>query len=357
MLWRMRCGVSTSREAELTASRPAELTVEHLTVSTGRGTQLVRDVSFAVGAGEALGLVGESGSGKTLTCRAILRVLPPTVEVAGRIEFEGRSLLDLTDREMQAIRGSAIAMIFQDPMTALNPLLRVGASITQVIRSHSELGRGAAAQEAVKAMERVGIRNAPARASAYPHEFSGGMRQRVLTAMAAAGHPRLLLADEPTTALDVIVQAGILEMFRKMQKDSDMSLLLVSHDFGVVAQLCDRIAVMYAGQIVEYGKTDDVLFSSRHPYTIGLINSMPSVKRTERLQSIPGSPPEAGASLQGCAFAPRCTLAVERCRSETIPLLDVSSSHRSRCIRIDALHQIKPLRSHNSADKQGPDRG
>jgi ABC-type glutathione transport system ATPase component len=244
-------------------ARKETLEVDRLTVTFAReGRTVVRNVSFTIAPGEAFGLVGESGSGKSLTCRAILRLMPRGASISGRIAYGSRDLLTLGDAEMQALRGSSIAMVFQDPLTALNPVLRVGDSIAQVIQAHEGLGRRAARTRAVAMMERVGIRDAGRRAAAYPHEFSGGMRQRIHIAMALAARPTLLLADEPTTALDVVVQAEILRLLDDLRHQDGMSLLLVSHDFRVVAGLCDRLGVMYAGELVEVGATQWVMGSA-----------------------------------------------------------------------------------------------
>ena len=322
--------------------RPRDvLRVEALTVVFRGGAPVVRGVSFEIAPGEAFGLVGESGSGKSLTCRAILRLLPRGATCTGRITYGARSLLDLGDTEMQALRGSTIAMIFQDPMTALNPVLRVGDAIAQVIQSHEGVGARAARIRALEMMDRVGIRDAARRAAAYPHEFSGGMRQRIHIAMALAAHPTLLLADEPTTALDVVVQAEILRLLDDLRREQGMSLLLVSHDFRVVAGLCDRVGVMYAGELVELGPTSMVLQRPEHPYTIGLMNSLPEAVVGGRLRPIPGTLPDPEHLPPGCAFAPRCELAVDACTATPIALTQTSLGHWSRCIRIDRLDALR----------------
>ena len=317
------------------------LRVEALTVAFRSGHPVVRGVSFEIGPGEAFGLVGESGSGKSVTCRAILRLLPRGAAAGGRVTYGNRSLLDLDNATMQALRGSTIAMIFQDPMTALNPVLRVGDAIAQVISSHEGVGTRAARSRAVAMMERVGIRDAARRAAAYPHEFSGGMRQRIHIAMALAARPTLLLADEPTTALDVIVQAEILRLLDDLRREQGMSLLLVSHDFRVVAGLCDRVAVMYAGELVEVGPTRTILQRPDHPYTVGLMNSLPEAVTGERLRAIPGAPPDPQHLPHGCAFAPRCTLAIDACGAAPIALSETSAGHASRCIRTDRVDELR----------------
>jgi peptide/nickel transport system ATP-binding protein len=317
------------------------LAVEDLTIAfQGGRTPVVRGVSFEIAPGEAFGLVGESGSGKTLTCRSVLGLLPPAAEIGGSIRLGGRSLLDLSNREMQQLRGSEISMVFQDPMTALNPVLRVGDSVAQVIQSHRRIDRRAARREAVEIMGRVGIRDAARRWRSYPHEFSGGMRQRIVIAMALASQPTLLLADEPTTALDVIVQAGILRVIDRLRREESMSLLLVSHDISIVAGMCDRVGVMYAGQLVEIGPTAEVLFRPRHPYTRALIESLPEAAAEGLLPTIPGSPPEPGNFPESCAFAPRCPLVTAECRAAPIPLVPLGAGHESRCIHIDRLHAM-----------------
>jgi oligopeptide/dipeptide ABC transporter ATP-binding protein len=318
------------------------LRVEDLGIAFGGGrTPVVRGVSFEIPSGQAFGLVGESGSGKTLTCRAVLGLLPPGAEVSGRIRLGEVSLLELPRREMQELRGSRVSMIFQDPMTALNPVLRVGDALSQVIQSHQRIARREARRRAIEMMGRVGIRDAGRRWRSYPHEFSGGMRQRILIAMALASRPSLLLADEPTTALDVIVQAGILRLIDRLRREESMSLLLVSHDISIVAGTCDRVGVMYAGELVEEGPTSQVLFRPRHPYTRALVESLPESATAGPLPSIPGSPPEPGRIPQGCAFAPRCPLASEECRVAPIPLVNVGTAHSSRCIHVDRLDAMR----------------
>jgi oligopeptide/dipeptide ABC transporter ATP-binding protein len=317
------------------------LNVVDLTVSFDHGRRrAVRGVSFAVAPGEAFGLVGESGSGKSLTLRSILGLLPAGGRADGVIKYGDLSLLELSQRQYQKLRGSTFGMVFQDPMTALNPVLRVGDAITQVIRSHEKVDRGQARRRAVELMEWLGIRDAVRRSRAYPHEFSGGMRQRIVIAMALAARPTVLLADEPTTALDVIVQGEILRILDRLRREDAMSLLLVSHDFGVVAGVCRRAGVMYAGELVEMGPTRAVLFSTRHPYTVGLINSLPEASRGRRLRPIPGSQPESTEGLVGCSFAPRCPLAAPACSAGPVPFVEVSPGHWSRCIRADRVRDL-----------------
>jgi oligopeptide/dipeptide ABC transporter ATP-binding protein len=326
----------------VSTASPTGLAVDDLTVAFDGGrTPVVRGVSFEIGRGEAFGLVGESGSGKTLTCRSVLHLLPQGSDVGGSIRLGDVSLLELSKHELQRVRGSQVSMIFQDPMTALNPVLRVGDSVAQVIQSHRRVDRRTARREAIDIMGRVGIRDAARRWRNYPHEFSGGMRQRILIAMALASRPSLLVADEPTTALDVIVQAGILRLIDRLRREESMSLLLVSHDISIVAGMCDRVGVMYAGQLVEEGPTAEVLFRPRHPYTRALIASLPESAGDGPLPTIAGSPPEPGSFPESCAFAPRCPLATAECRSAPIPLVPVGDRHSSRCIHIDRLDAMQ----------------
>jgi len=333
MPWRTRCGRSTVADTRLV--------VDGLRLRLGpHRLEVLCGISFAIAPGEAFGLVGESGSGKSMACRSILRLLPASASIEGRITFGGTSLLDLSESAMRRVRGSRIAMIFQDPMSALNPVVRVGDAIAQVIRSHDRIDPAAAKRRAIEMMDRVGIRDAERRASAYPHEFSGGMRQRIMIAMALATRPSLLLADEPTTALDVIVQAGILGLLDRLRREEGMGMLFVSHDLAVVAGVCDRVGVMYAGQIVEEGPTERVLFNPHMPYTLGLIDSVPQVGMSGRLRQIPGRPPSPGEVDEGCPFAPRCRLADEVCRSGSIPPVRVEAGHWARCARTDHLHEL-----------------
>jgi oligopeptide/dipeptide ABC transporter ATP-binding protein len=318
------------------------LAVADLTVAfRGGSLPVVRGISFRIAPGEALGLVGESGSGKSLTARAVLGLMPRGAAVGGRIALGRIELSALPERERARLRGGKVAMIFQDPMSSLNPVLRVGDAVAQVVASHGGDPAGAAAR-AIELLRLVGIAEPERRARAFPHEFSGGMRQRIMIAMALAAGPSLLLADEPTTALDVIVQAGILRLVDRLRRERAMALLFVSHDLAVVAQMCDRIAVLYAGEIVEEGPAEAVLNRPRMPYTIGLLRSLPGPRRTGRLPAIPGLPPAPAEIGRGCAFAPRCPIAAEACRTQPIPLLEAAPGHRARCIRLDAADQVGP---------------
>jgi oligopeptide/dipeptide ABC transporter ATP-binding protein len=310
--------------------QPDRLLVKDLTVAFDAGrTPVVRDLSFEIGAGESFGLVGESGSGKSLTCQAIIGLLPRGSSASGTIEVGGKRV------ELDPARQRAhprVGMIFQDPMSALNPVLRVGQAIAQVIASHDGVSMRAARPHAIELMRRVGIRDAERRSRNYPHEFSGGMRQRIVIAMALAVRPDVLLADEPTTALDVVVQAGILALLDRLRREESMSLLLVSHDFSIVAGICERVGVMYAGSLVEQGPTAEVLFRPRHPYTRGLIASLPQGDTTGELPYIAGSPPDPRVPVVGCAFAPRCPYADAACLAGPIELTPVAHDHIVRCI-------------------------
>jgi oligopeptide/dipeptide ABC transporter ATP-binding protein len=312
------------------------LAVEDLRVEipTPRGVvHAVRGVSFGVRAGETFALVGESGSGKTMTCRAIVRLVhPPGRITSGRVVFEGRDLVPLPERELERVRGRGMVMVFQDPMTALNPVLSVERQLTEVLPDG-----GARRARAVALLQQVGIPDPERRLDAYPHQLSGGQRQRVMLAIALARQPRLLVADEPTTALDVTIQAQILRLLVGLQRALGMALILVTHDLGVVYQAVDRVAVMYAGQVVELAPTSELFARPRHPYTIGLIASIPSLDRSRPLAPIPGSPPDLVAVGRGCPFAPRCGWASEECRRADIPLLPVGADHWSRCIKAERL--------------------
>jgi oligopeptide/dipeptide ABC transporter ATP-binding protein len=300
----------------------------------GGAIRAVDGVSFALARGRCLGIVGESGSGKSVTNLSILRLVPrPPGRIAGgRILFDGKDLLRLSERELRGVRGKRIAMIFQDPMTSLNPYLRVGLQLTEVLAQHEGLGRRAARSRAVDMLERVGIPEARRRFDAHPHEMSGGMRQRVMIAMALLCRPEVLLADEPTTALDVTVQAQILDLILDLRREYGTAVILVTHDLGVVAGVADEVAVMYAGRIVEQAPADALFARPRHPYTLALLRSLPRLQdRRQRLVPIPGRPPGVDRSGAGCPFAPRCAAAVEVCRREAPTSRDVGAGHRVEC--------------------------
>ncbi len=292
----------------------------------------VDHVSFTLEAGETVGLVGESGSGKSVTSLAVLGMIPrpPGVVTADGVHFDGRDLLALPEREMRAIRGNEIAMIFQDPMTSLNPLLTVGRQLTEVLEIHKGMSHREARQQCVTALGDVGIPNPETRIDVYPHELSGGLRQRVMIAMALLCRPRILLADEPTTALDVTIQAQILELMRELQERHGTAIMLVTHDLGVVAGMADRVLVMYAGRLVETAVTAQLYRTPQHPYTRGLLASVPSLdeERHDELSSIPGQPPDLTALPVGCAFAPRCAEVQDHCRVCTPELESVAGGER-----------------------------
>ena len=306
------------------------LSVEGLSVAfnTEEGrVRVVEDVSFQLAAGETLGLVGESGCGKSVTAQTIMRLLPspPSRIEGGRIMFEGEDLVVLPDARMRRIRGDRIGMVFQEPMTSLNPTQRVGRQIAEVLSLHRGLGYGDAKALVVSTLKKVGIGNAERRLEQYPHELSGGLRQRVMIAMAIVCGPKLLIADEPTTALDVTIQAQIMELLQALQRDLGLSILLITHDLGIVAEMCRTMVVMYAGRIVESGPSEEIFTSPRHPYTAGLINSSPRhARKGERLPTISGLVPPPGQRGAGCNFADRCPRALEKCRIEAPPLAPIS---------------------------------
>jgi peptide/nickel transport system ATP-binding protein len=313
----------------------ALLRVENLTTvfDTRRGPIAAVDgVSFAIKAGETLGLVGESGSGKSVTALSIMRLVQPPGRVAGgRIVFKDRDLLALDERTMRTIRGAGISLIFQEPMTALNPVFRVGDQIAETLRVHGRGTRREAKAKAVELLRAVRIPNAESRVADYPHQLSGGMRQRVLIAMALACQPSLVIADEPTTALDVTIQAEILDLLREMKSAFNLSLLLITHDLGVIAETADRVAVMYAGRIVETGPVRSIFRNPGHPYTQGLLASMPGGRPGERLRAIDGAVPLLGALPPGCAFNPRCPYRFEPCTSAPPPDDPVGPEQAAKC--------------------------
>ena len=291
-------------------------------------------VSLHVKEGETLGLVGETGAGKTTLAKGILRLIqtPPGKIVNGKVYFDGKDILAMSDHDLHQVRGNAISMVFQDPMTSLNPVMTVGEQIEEVIAVHnSNLSKEEIRERAIAMLKRVGI--SADRIDEYPHQFSGGMKQRVIIAIALACNPKLLLADEPTTALDVTIQAQVLDMIRKLKTEMNTAMILISHDFGVVAQTCDRVAIIYAGRIVETGNLRDIYKNPKHPYTIGLLDSIPSLtKDAKRLKPIKGLMPDPTALPPGCPFAPRCNYATAAC-SEAVPeLADRGNGHLVRCI-------------------------
>jgi oligopeptide transport system ATP-binding protein len=312
------------------------LTVENLTVTLATGSgdaQAVRNLSFNVGRGEILGIAGESGSGKTMTALSMLGLLPYKGRATGSIKFDGREVLTSTKREYRDLRGKEIAMIFQDPMTSLHPMLTVEVQLTEHLRHHRKVSKEAARNSALELLATVKIPEPAAALKAHPSQFSGGMRQRIAIAMALACEPKLLIADEPTTALDVTVQAGILKLLHQLRDERNLSVMVITHDLGVLSSLTDRIMIMYAGSEVESGPTKDLLQNPRHPYTKGLIAALPgnSVSNSKSLLSIEGMPPELGKFPSGCAFHTRCTFAKESCKSGTPAVMDLTPSHRIYC--------------------------
>uniref|UniRef100_UPI000597CCF9 ABC transporter ATP-binding protein n=1 Tax=Thermotoga caldifontis TaxID=1508419 RepID=UPI000597CCF9 len=313
------------------------LRVEDLTVKffTSDGiVHAVDGVSFSVGTEEVLGMVGESGCGKSVTSLAIMRLLPvpPARIVSGKVFFDGKNLLELPEAEMRRIRGNAISMIFQEPMTSLNPVITVGKQIAEAITAHQNVSSEEAKKKAIELLRLVGIPNPEKRYNDYPHQMSGGMRQRAMIAMALACNPRLLIADEPTTALDVTVQAQILDLIAQLKKTFGMSVLLITHDLGVIAEMCDRVIVMYAGQIVEEAPCVDLFESPLHPYTEGLLRSIPKLEPGKKpLYTIEGNVPNSMDLPAGCRFHPRCAYAFDLCREKVPALINVNEHRRVRC--------------------------
>ena len=297
--------------------------------------QAVRGVTFDLRRGETLAIVGESGSGKSVTAKSIMRLLPEANSIvkSGEITFEGRDLLKLSEKRMQETRGSKIAMVFQDPMTSLDPTMRVGRQITESLRKHLGMSGDRAKERSVELMELVGIPYAEARLRQYPHQFSGGMRQRVVIAIALACDPQVLIADEPTTALDVTIQAQILELLRDLQERIGMSIILITHDLGVVAQTAHRVAVMYGGKVIETGTVREIFYNPQMPYTWGLLSSipLPTADRSQDLIPIPGSPPDMLDPPKGCPFTPRCPYAMRICAEEMPGYKVFSTEHRAAC--------------------------
>ncbi|MCC6313264.1 MAG: ABC transporter ATP-binding protein [Thermomicrobiales bacterium] len=295
----------------------------------------VDDVSFYIMPGETLGVVGESGSGKSMTGLSIMRLIPspPGKIAAGEIIFEGQDVLKMSDDQIRSIRGNDIAMIFQDPMTSLNPVLTINRQISEALQLHMGMNKRQARARTVELLKMVGIPNAEERVDQYPHQFSGGMRQRVMIAMALSCNPKLIIADEPTTALDVTIQAQILDLMRTLQIERDTGVILVTHSMGVVAGMADRIQVMYAGHIVETASTEEIFANPRHPYTVGLMKSIPRLDsaRKERLEPIRGLPPDLIDLPDMCPFVPRCNSAREKCEQKNPPLLEVAPGHYSAC--------------------------
>lgn len=315
--------------------KEAFLSVDNLVVeytSDGEVVHAVNGVSFAMEKGKTLGLVGETGAGKTTIAKAILRILPdPPARIAGgRIVLDGQEILNLPEKEMQKIRGGKAAMIFQDPMTALNPVKTVGAQIAEVVKLHQDCSKKDAWEKACEMLEAVGIERR--RANEFPHQFSGGMKQRVVIAIALACEPQLLLADEPTTALDVTIQAQVIDMMIALRQRYQMAMIFITHDLGIVSETCDKVAIMYAGEIVEYGDLKDIYLATSHPYTKGLFGSIPSLtKDVDRLDPIHGLPPNPANLPKGCKFHPRCQYATDKCREEDPKTVEITSGHFVKC--------------------------
>jgi len=325
----------------MTANLNSFLEIKDLVVeytSEGSVIHAVNGVSFSLERGKTFGLVGETGAGKTSIAKAILRILPdPPAKIKnGQIFLEGEDLLKIDEKDMRKIRGRKISMIFQDPMTALNPIMKVGKQIEEVIKLHNTISNKQAREEAGKMLELVGIPGE--RFNDYPHQFSGGMKQRVIIAMALACNPELLLADEPTTALDVTIQAQVLEMINKLKQELGTSMIMISHNLGVVADICDDLAVVYAGEVVEMGSKAAIFDRAAHPYTTGLFAAVPTLEEEkDRLAPISGLPPDPSNLPPGCHFYPRCPIAGEECKLGKIPLIEIEAGHFCRCIKIAAM--------------------
>jgi len=298
--------------------------------------QAVRGVDFGLRKGEILGIVGESGSGKSVTVKSIMNIIKSPGKVKeGEIIFRNKNILNLSKEEIRKIKGNDIAMIFQDPMTSLNPVFTVGNQIYETMKAHTDLSKVVINERVIELLEAVKIPSAKERAKQYPHEFSGGMRQRVVIAMALANNPEILIADEPTTALDVTIQDQILSLLKELQTKENKSVILITHDLGVVAEMCQRVLVMYGGLIVEEGTREDIFYNPSHPYTVGLLNSMPKMDSKDRLESIPGSPPSLLEPPNGCPFASRCKQAMRLCNEFLPEFYEVSSHQKSRCWLLD----------------------
>jgi len=328
-----------------------------------RQTRILRavdDVSFVLQAGQTLGLVGESGCGKSMTALSVMRLIdPPGKIVSGEILFDGKKLLQLSNSAMRDVRGNDIAMIFQDPMTSLNPVFTVGEQIAEALRLHRGLSRKEARAGAVEAMREVSIPGPALRADDYPHQLSGGMRQRVMIAMALACDPKLLIADEPTTALDVTIQAQILELLNGLRRTRDLAILLITHDLGVVAEVADRVAVMYTGKIVEESHVEELFARPKHPYTEGLLRSVPKltaeqVAKSERLQTIEGTVPKPTRLPAGCHFEPRCPYRMPRCKEGEIPLYPVGDTVTVRCVLFDPIVNASASVQSAVRNREGP---
>ena len=325
------------------------LNVEHLSVSffTPAGeVQAVRDVSFSLKAGEVLAIVGESGCGKSVLCKSILRLLPQTAKIkSGKIIVDGTDITAYREREMTALRGSLFSMVFQDPMTALDPTMTIGVQIAEAVLAHKpKLEKSAVRARVIELLELVGIDRAQERMALYPHNFSGGMRQRVVLAIALAGNPHILFADEPTTALDVTIQAQVLELMKDLKEKYDTSMIMITHDLGIVSEVCDKVAIIYAGEVVEYGSLEHIYRNPQHPYTNGLFGSLPDIsKDVEFLSPIEGLMPDPAALPAGCKFNPRCKYACPLCAERAPVLTETEPGHFVRCLIYENALDVKEV--------------
>ncbi len=331
----MRALYADGRKMETSTNDENFLEVKQLSIQYHAGGEIVEavnDVSFSLKRGKTLGLVGETGAGKTTIAKAIMRILPdpPAKVMGGEIWFHGKDLLGMPEKQVRKIRGEEISMIFQDPMTALNPVFTVGSQIAEVIKTHEKISKKESDRRAGDLLEMVGIPRE--RFHEYPHQFSGGMKQRVVIAMALACNPKLLIADEPTTALDVTIQAQVLDLMNKLREKFDTAMIMITHDLGVVAEICDEVAVIYAGEVVESGSREDIFDRPIHPYTNGLFGALPSlVKEQRRLEAIHGMTPDPTDLPSGCRFHPRCPYATESCAQEARELREIAPGHLTRC--------------------------
>ena len=303
--------------------------------------QILNNVNFDIYKGETLGIAGESGCGKTVTSLSVLRLLKsPPARVEGTIRFQGENLLALPMNQMRKIRGNKIAMIFQEPMTSLNPFFKIGYQLEEVFKLHQNLDKKQAREKAIEMLRAVKIPLPEQRVDEYPHQLSGGMRQRVMIAMALSCHPELLIADEPTTALDVTIQAQVLDLMRQLQKEFGTAIMFITHDLGVIRQLCDRVIIMYCGEVVEIARVEELFEKPKHPYTNGLLSTLPKFGQKDKLPTIPGVVPPAGKFPAGCVFEPRCPHACEQCRAEKPELYDTGDGHCVRCFRYQNAQEV-----------------